>query len=105
MTLMSGGRLLVVPDKTKLFGEQLEETLKEEQVSVVTLPPSVLSTVRPGDLRSLRTVVTAGEACSRKLVERWEAGRSVLNAYGPTEATVCGGRKLRPRKRNGHGRV
>ena len=89
MALLNGA-CLVYADREKLTsGQGLRDTLKEQEISVVTLPPSVLSVMPFDELPSLKTVVTAGEACSLELVQRWGANRQYVNAYGPTETTVC----------------
>jgi acyl carrier protein len=41
------------------------------------------------DFPTLSTIIVAGEACSAEVLATWSAGRRFLNAYGPTEATVC----------------
>jgi acyl-CoA synthetase (AMP-forming)/AMP-acid ligase II len=56
---------------------------------MVTLPPSILSAVPAAELPALRTLITAGEACRPDLIAAWKDGRTLINAYGPTEATVC----------------
>ncbi|MBI0301206.1 non-ribosomal peptide synthetase, partial [Streptomyces sp. PRKS01-29] len=57
-------------------------------VTHVTVSPSVLATVEELP-ESLGTVVVASEVCPPGLVERWAPGRRMVNAYGPTEVTVC----------------
>ena len=62
--------------------------------------PTLLATIDT-DLPSLRFLLLSGEACPRDLVARWyRPGRTILNAYGPTEATVTATlTELRPEKR------
>src|SRR5260370_18821918 len=55
--------------------------------SHATLPPVLLAEL-PEHV-PLQTLVVAGEACSADMVARWSPGRRMINAYGPTEATVC----------------
>ncbi|MFF7638569.1 amino acid adenylation domain-containing protein, partial [Kitasatospora sp. NPDC008050] len=86
------GAALVVPQEGRLVGEALRAVLADQDVTHVTLPPSVLGGVPVGAesaLPSLATVVLAGEAAPPELIARWSRGRKVVNAYGPTESTVC----------------
>jgi acyl-coenzyme A synthetase/AMP-(fatty) acid ligase/acyl carrier protein len=70
-------------------GPALVELLREQSVTTVTFPPSALSALPDDDLPALDTVVVAGEACPAELPARWAAGRTLVNAYGPSETTVC----------------
>src|SRR6185503_9043781 len=63
--------------------------LREERITTVTLPPSVLASMGASELPELKTVVSAGEPCSGQIVRQWGEGRHFINAYGPTEITVC----------------
>lgn len=89
VTLLNGARLYVDCQSLLLAGPDLSRLLREQALSVVTLPPSVLATLPVEQLPALRTLVVAGEACSASLISDWADGRRVLNAYGPTEITVC----------------
>src|SRR5262249_3928926 len=68
-------------------GEILGDLIRSQAVTHATLPPVVLADL-PTDL-PLQTLIVAGEACSPDLVERWSAGRRMVNAYRPTGATGC----------------
>lgn len=60
------------------------------QPSHITLPPSLAASLEPADFPGLRTLLVAGERSSaRQLQALRAAGCQVINAYGPSEATVC----------------
>ena len=88
-TLCLGGCLVLVAPAETMPGEPLLDTLRRERVTHVTLPPSALAAMPSDGLPDLRLVVSAGEACDPALARRWAHGRRVVNAYGPTEITVC----------------
>lgn len=81
------GGTLVVPPPGVLVGDELAQWLSRCDVSLVT--PGALATVDPTGLDGLDTLLVGAEACSAELVARFAPGRSMFNAYGPTEATVA----------------
>ncbi|MEV0391289.1 amino acid adenylation domain-containing protein, partial [Nonomuraea sp. NPDC050643] len=89
VTLWSGGCLVVAQAADLLPGAGLAGVVRRFGVSHVLVPPSVLGVVGTADLAEVGTVVAGGEALGAELVERWGPGRRLVNAYGPTEVTVC----------------
>ena len=90
VTLASGGTLVLATREDMAPGKPLAACLNRHLISLVTLPPSVLDTIPAGEhLRTVRTIVSAGDNCSAELMKRWRGTHDFLNAYGPTEATVC----------------
>ncbi|WP_120312752.1 non-ribosomal peptide synthetase, partial [Mycobacterium marseillense] len=85
--LLQGGRLVVIPDAVVRSPQDFHALLVDEQVSVISQTPSAAGLLSPEGLGSA-TLVVAGEACPTELVDRWAPGRAMINAYGPTEATV-----------------
>lgn len=88
MALLTGSTLFLSPPDTLLVGSALAQQLREQAISIVTLTPSVLTTLPQEEFLSLQTIISAGEACSIQLVERWSRNRHFFNAYGLTETTI-----------------
>ena len=85
--LLGGGRLVVVPEDVAGSPEDFHALLVREQVTVLTQTPSAVAALSPEGLESV-AVLLGGEACPAEVVDQWAPGRVVINAYGPTEATV-----------------
>ena len=89
VTLLAGATLCLAPREALLPGPPLMQWLRDQAITTVTLPPSALAVLDVEPLPALQTLIVAGEACPAELVARWKTGRRFLNAYGPTEASVC----------------
>lgn len=88
MAFSNGAALIAGDANTPKFGDELADVLINERISFFSTVPTLLSTIAK-DIPSLRQLVVSGEACPPDLVARWaKPGRTMLNVYGPTEATV-----------------
>ncbi|MFD5180208.1 amino acid adenylation domain-containing protein [Nocardia sp. NPDC058379] len=83
----AGGRLVVSPPEVYGGGE-LEQLLRAERVTHAVITPSALATMEPAELTDLRVLSVAGEAATPELIEKWSAGRRMVNLYGPTEFSI-----------------
>ncbi len=85
--LLGGGRLVVVPESVVGAPDEFHDLLIATEVNVLTQTPSAVTALSPHGLESV-ALLLGGEACSADVVNQWAPGRVVINAYGPTEATV-----------------
>ncbi|RKP36151.1 hypothetical protein BJ085DRAFT_19510, partial [Dimargaris cristalligena] len=77
--LCTGGTV-VVPT------ENLVESLQSVDTAIII--PSFLSRLNPADYLNLKTIMVAGEPISAELCTQWARHCTLINGYGPTEATV-----------------
>ncbi|HEY0096629.1 MAG TPA: non-ribosomal peptide synthetase, partial [Archangium sp.] len=88
-TLLAGACLVLAPREELLPDAPLRTLLEKQAVTAVTLTPSVLAQLSEEGLPRLETIISAGEALPPAVAARWAKGRTLLNAYGPTEVTIC----------------
>jgi nonribosomal peptide synthetase CepK len=87
---LAGACLVLAPAPDLIPGEPLARLVREQDISHVTLPPSALAPLEEaGGLPAGLTLLVAGEACPAPVAKRWARDRVMINAYGPTEATVA----------------
>ncbi|MFD5186418.1 amino acid adenylation domain-containing protein, partial [Streptomyces sp. NPDC058372] len=91
MALLTGATLVVEPPEqgaaTTDWGARLGPVVAASGVTHATLPPALVAALDPADLPPV--LVVAGEACPPETVDRYAPGRTMVNAYGPTETSVC----------------
>ncbi|MGX9854640.1 Pls/PosA family non-ribosomal peptide synthetase [Limimaricola variabilis] len=86
--LLTGATLVPNDAGASLVGEDLQAFLGARRITALCCVPTLLATLEP-ELPELRLLIVSGESCPADLVSRWHSEkRRILNAYGPTEATV-----------------
>jgi amino acid adenylation domain-containing protein/non-ribosomal peptide synthase protein (TIGR01720 family) len=94
-TLCTGGNLVITEKRIEQDLEQIANIIEQHKISHTLMLPSlyqvILENIETSKLKSLTTVMVAGEACSKSLCKtHFEIMPSVslYNEYGPTEASV-----------------
>ncbi|MBF6170990.1 non-ribosomal peptide synthetase [Nocardia blacklockiae] len=88
---LCGPATMVIAPTDVYGGDELADLLDRERVTHAFVTPAALASIDPvrRPLPRLRCLIVGGEACGAELVDAWAEGRTMLNAYGPTEATVA----------------
>ncbi len=83
------GATLVIAPPDVYAGAELEQFAREERVTHVLVTPAVCGTLDPRALPDIEVAEIGGELFGAELVDEWAHRTMLLNAYGPTECTVC----------------
>ncbi|HEX4605471.1 MAG TPA: condensation domain-containing protein, partial [Candidatus Angelobacter sp.] len=87
MAFSAGATLVLLEAERE--GRALYDMLVSQRVTHALLPIPVLKTLEEFDCLPLECLMNGGEALSGEIVSRWSRGLNMINAYGPTESTVC----------------
>lgn len=91
LPLVSGGRLVIATDDSRVDGAALAELLKRHEVSIVQATPTTWRLVvdAASDALSGRRVLCGGEPMPVQLARMLlDTGCELRNVYGPTETTI-----------------
>ncbi|WP_139119077.1 non-ribosomal peptide synthetase, partial [Pseudoalteromonas sp. BMB] len=89
LSLLSGATLVITPKEEKRDPIKFLNYLNYHRVTVATITPSYLAAI--GEQRlPLRVIITAGEAANKHVLQyHLDNNLECINAYGPTETSVC----------------
>jgi len=88
-TLISGAALCIVDDQIKTDPILMADFLEENRINVAVFTSKFLQSMPLVALPELQYLNITSEICNKKTLEYWARDRNLINAYGPTEATVC----------------
>ncbi|MCA1379141.1 AMP-binding protein, partial [Bradyrhizobium sp. IC4060] len=88
MAFGSGAALHLPADELRQASNKLSDYLRSEAITHATLPPALLQGSQKLEGLGSQVLILAGELPKAELI-RSLAPASIINAYGPTEATVC----------------
>ncbi|KOP31426.1 hypothetical protein ADM98_00840 [Exiguobacterium sp. BMC-KP] len=84
---MTVGAKMYIPLE-KMMGDELEELLVKEQITIMTCTPSLLKNMDLTQTKSLKTLFVGGEKLTFKDIKHVPDTTTIVNMYGPTEATI-----------------
>jgi tyrocidine synthetase-3 len=88
VALTSGGALYIVPDEKKKNPLLLQDYITEHEISMLDITPSYLRLIDIAQIKSLKKLMTGGEAAVVDKVREFSQYGVYFNVYGPTECSV-----------------
>lgn len=85
-TLLAGGCICIPSPEDRM--NQIADVVSKFQINYADFTPSFLRSLSPGDVPTLETVISGGEALSRTDIKTWCPHVRLLNIYGPAECCV-----------------
>ncbi|MGE5339900.1 MAG: amino acid adenylation domain-containing protein [Candidatus Omnitrophota bacterium] len=89
MALFFGASLYILTKDIIFDYRAYEDSLNRWKISALLLPPVYLSNLLPERVNPFRLMVTGGARPTYSLIDKWKNKVQYINAYGPTEITIC----------------
>ena len=89
-SILNGATIYLINRQSQLDPIFLHDYIKNNKIDVALIPPIMLDNISNENLATFSTLVTGGDLCSGAVLDKWLLDdRLLINAYGPTESTVC----------------
>lgn len=88
LTVLVGGGCICVPSEQDLM-DNLQHAIRSMEVNTLCMTPSVARTLDPDTIPDVNRIILGGEAIRKDLVDIWANRVTLINGYGPAEASVC----------------
>jgi len=86
-TILHGHIIHIANDEVRHDLELLKKYIQNNDIAIATIPPALLNN---RDVLKLELLVVAGDKTEQRILDLYHnKGIKVINAYGPTEITVC----------------
>jgi non-ribosomal peptide synthase protein (TIGR01720 family) len=86
-TILSGCTIHLIGNNLRYDMKQLSEYIESNVINIATIPPALLN---DKNILKLDKLVVAGEKTEQATLNYYRSNNvEVINAYGPTEVTVC----------------
>jgi amino acid adenylation domain-containing protein len=90
MALLTGATLIIVPATLRKDLPNLDQFIDKNKISILTLPPNVIANLKlSNSSQAIRYLISAGSELSPQIYKEHLSTFSIINAYGPTETTIC----------------
>ncbi|BAM88163.1 non-ribosomal peptide synthase [Bradyrhizobium oligotrophicum S58] len=86
--LAAGAALHLVPQRLMAEPEALGAMIRDHAIDLIELPATIARQLPQRADMAPRTLVIGGEVCPQDVLSYWRRQCRVINAYGPSEATV-----------------
>ncbi|RZG12167.1 amino acid adenylation domain-containing protein, partial [Pseudoalteromonas sp. CO342X] len=86
--LSNGHEVFICSDEDR-EADNLRKLIQNNNIDLATIPPALLQIMAEQGGLALKVLVSAGETPAKGVLETFRKNSCVINAYGPTESTVC----------------
>ncbi|KAJ4424481.1 Non-ribosomal peptide synthetase [Gnomoniopsis sp. IMI 355080] len=85
-TLTLGACICIPSDEMRM--DDIGEAIRTMAVNWTFMTPTLVRTITPAEVPCLETLAVGGEPSSQELIDTWADELTLINAYGPSEATI-----------------